>query len=83
MVAGIGALYGNLRTENVLVRLSRDLKSVEEVRFINFGYLVSIETVDTMLIIPDQIDHLPPDMTCHLLKLNRFSEESVCYERRG
>lgn len=34
-VADIGALYGNLRTENTLIKLSKD-KTIDDVKFINF-----------------------------------------------
>ena len=39
LIANIGALYGNLRIENILVKLSRNLQSIEQVKFINLGYL--------------------------------------------
>lgn len=67
-------MYGNLRTENVIVKLSRDKKKIEDVKFINFGNLIEIEDADRIQI-PDQIDHLPPDMTSYLLKIKRFSEQ--------
>lgn len=69
-------MYGNLRTENVIVKLSRDMKKIEDVKFINFGYLIEIEDSDRIRI-PDQIDHLPPDMSSYLLKIKRFSKQGA------
>lgn len=41
----------------------------------NFGHLIEIEQADKITI-PDQVDHLPPDMTAHLMKIKRFSKDS-------
>lgn len=71
-VADIGAIYGNLRTENVLIKLGKD-DDIESVKFINFHTLKEIETADHIAI-PDQIDHLPPDMTQYMLEMKRFSK---------
>lgn len=68
-------MYGNLRTENVIVKVSRDMKKMEDFKFINFGNLIEIEDADRIQI-PDQIDHLPPDMTSYLLKMKRFQNPS-------
>lgn len=65
-------MYGNLRAENVIIKLSRDNKKIEGVKFVNFGHIIEIEEADKITI-PDQLDHLPPDMTSHLLKIKRFS----------
>lgn len=73
-IADTGAMYGNLRTENIVIKLSRDKKKIEGVKFLNFGHLVEIEQADKISI-PDQVDHLPPDMTSHLMKIKRFSKE--------
>lgn len=73
-VADIGAIYGNLRTENTLIKLSKD-RTIECVKFLNFEVLKEIESADDIAI-PDQIDHLPPDMTNHLLVNKRFSSKS-------
>lgn len=55
-------MYGNLRTENIIIKINPKKKVIENTKFINFGCLVDIEQADNILI-PDQIDHLPPDMT--------------------
>lgn len=68
-------MYGNLRTENIVIKLSRDNKKIEGVKFLNFGHLIEIEEADRIAI-PDQVDHLPPDMTSHLLKIKRFSQDA-------
>lgn len=64
-IADTGAMYGNLRTENIIIKMSRDNKKIEGVKFINFGHLIEIEEADAIAI-PDQVDHLPPDMTSYL-----------------
>lgn len=68
-------MYGNLRTENIIIKMSRDNKHFDGVKFVNFGPLIEIEEADRIAI-PDQVDHLPPDMTSHLLKIKRFSQDS-------
>lgn len=71
-ISNIGAVYANLRIENILIKLDRNNK-IENVKFINFCVMKEIESMDHMAI-PEQIDHLPPDMTQHLLTLNRFNK---------
>lgn len=65
-IAHIGAMYGNLRTENILIKLSPNKKQIKNVKFLQFGHLIKIEDAENICI-PDQIDHLPPDMTSYLL----------------
>ena len=66
-------MYGNLRLENVMIKLdlmARNSK-VKEIKFLNFGICIAIEDSENIHI-PDQIDHLPPDMLRHLMKIKRF-----------
>lgn len=51
-VNNIGMVYANLRLENILVKLTKDKQSIEDVRFINFGSLAIIEDAE-MINIPD------------------------------
>ena len=74
-IADIGAMYGNLRTENILINLSPDKKEIKNVKFLHFGHLTKIEDAEHILI-PDQIDHLPPDMSSYLLQIKRFQQEN-------
>lgn len=40
LVENTGAIYGNLRAENILLKMSGDMKKVEKLKFLNFGHLV-------------------------------------------
>ena len=73
-VADIGALYGNLRTENIILILDKQNTKILDIRFLGFGSITYIEESDEMHI-PEQIDHLPPLMTSYLLKCQRFSKK--------
>lgn len=65
-------IYGNLRLENIVIKLDRKLTTIERIRFLGFGSIITIEESDQIKI-PDQLEHLPPDMTSHLLTMQRFS----------
>ena len=75
-MADIGAIYGNLRTENTLIKLDKHSK-IDSVKFLNLGTLKEIEQADHIAI-PDQIDHLPPDMTIYMQSIKRFSKNVNC-----
>lgn len=68
MIADIGAMYGNLRIENIIIKLDRSKKKILSVKFLGFGSLINIEDSDSIRI-PDRIDHLPPDMTSYLVEI--------------
>ena len=72
VIADIGAMYGNLRCENVIIKLDKGMKSIISVKFLSFGTLTNIEDADKISL-PDQIEHLPPDMTSWLVKIQRFA----------
>jgi len=74
-VADIGALYGNLRTENIILILDKQQSKILDVRFLGFGSITYIEGSEAMQI-PEQIEHLPPLVTTYLLKCQRFSKNS-------
>lgn len=69
-------IYGNLRMENIIIKLDRKNEKIERIRFLGFGSLTTIENSEFMNI-PEQLEHLPPDMTSHLLTLHRFSRKTV------
>ena len=52
MTEKIGAMYGNLRAENILLKLNEAKNKVECVKFLNFGYLLQIDNLENMRI-PD------------------------------
>ena len=74
-VADIGALYGNLRTDNIILILDTKQTNIIDVRFLGFGNITYIEDSEEIHI-PEQIEHLPPLMTSYLLKCQRFSKNS-------
>lgn len=68
-------IYGNVRAENILIKFDKDQKSIEQVKFINFGSLISIDNASQM-IIADRVDHFPPDVLKHFLEMQKFSPQS-------
>lgn len=51
-ISAIGAIYANLRTENIMIKLNAAKDKIEEIKFMNFGYMVEIESSEAMCI-PD------------------------------
>ena len=68
MVARVGAIYGNLRVENIVIKIDKTKKTILSTKFLNFGSLIKIEDADKIRI-PDRIDHLPPDMISWLVDI--------------
>ena len=66
-------MYGNLRTENMIIQLDHNEKEIEDVKFLNFGNMVKFAEGDYMTI-PERIEHLPPEFLKHLLNMDRFEE---------
>ena len=64
-------MYGNLRAENIMIKFDLAKSKIEQIKFLSFGSIVQIEEADSILI-PDQIEHLPPAMLLHLLNIKRF-----------
>ena len=52
--------YGNLRVENILLKLNNKMTKIENIKYLNFGTLSSIEDSERMLL-PDKIEHLTAD----------------------
>lgn len=75
-VASIGAMYGNLRPENIMIKLNPQETKIEVIKFISFRYMCDIEDADN-IVIPDQIEHLPPDMLSHLSSVSRFAHTTT------
>lgn len=67
-------IYGNLRLETVLIKFDQSSKDkvINRIGFIGFGSLASIEDSEH-IILPDKVEHLPPDMTKYLQIQNRFT----------
>lgn len=72
-IAEIGELYGNLRLENIMIVLDTNAKmiKVKYVKFLNLSICHRIAESENITI-PDKIDHIPPFMLRHLLKIKRF-----------
>ena len=45
-IADIGMIYGNLRLENIVIKLDRKLTTIERIRFLGFGSIITIEESD-------------------------------------
>ena len=68
-------LYGNLRAENMVLKMNPCKSKIFDIKFLNFGSLSSIEDSEIMNI-PDQIEHMPPDLIQHLIESMRFNNNS-------
>lgn len=66
-----GAIYGNLRAESILIKFDHRRTCIEEIKYLNFYQVIEIEDAANM-IIPDQIEHLPPEFLTQLRKLDKF-----------
>lgn len=64
-------MYGNLRTENLILKLDPLSENIEDVKFLSFGNIFKIDSADQM-VIPERIEHLPPELLKHLLNTERF-----------
>ena len=64
----IGAMFGNLRLENIIVMMDRSKRLILKIGFIGFEYLTRCDE-PKCLRLPDRIDHLPPDVTSFMLKI--------------
>lgn len=40
LVEKTGSIYGNLRAENIILKMSLDKRNVEQVKFLNFGHVI-------------------------------------------
>lgn len=67
-IADVDGMHGNLRAENVILTLDQANTTIKKVRFLGFDCMTMIEDAEDMQI-PDQIDHLPPDMISYFLKM--------------
>lgn len=72
-MADVGAIYGTLRAENILIKLNSQQTAIDDIRFLGQGSLIEIDD-SQMINIPVQIEHLPPDMTSYLLQIQRFNQ---------
>lgn len=68
-------IYGNITAENVLIKFDKDQKKIEQIKFINFGAVIKLENA-TQMLIPDQVDHFPPDVLRHFMEMHKFSRQS-------
>ena len=65
-ISDIGAMYGNLRAENILIELTPNKTKIKNVKFLNFVHLIEIKDAERICV-PEQVDHFPPDMSAHLM----------------
>lgn len=43
-------IYGNITAQNVLIKLDKDQKKIESIKFINFGAVIKLENATQMII---------------------------------
>lgn len=48
IVCDIGAFYSNLRTENILLKMSIDLTKIQGIKYLNFGHLTKVEDAEDL-----------------------------------
>lgn len=68
-------IHGNIRPENIMIKLDKDQTKIEQIKFINLGSLTKLSQADQM-IIPDRIDHFPPEILNHFLSTHKFRQSS-------
>ena len=66
-------MYGNLRPENILIRFDDEQKEIQQIKFVDFGSTTRIEKASDMLI-PDKIDHYPPDLLKQFIEIEKFEK---------
>ena len=67
----IGVMYGNLRTENLMIKLCPNHENIEDIKFLSFCNMVKFDQAD-QINIPERIEHLPPELLKHLMNIERF-----------
>ena len=68
-------MYACLRPENILIKFNKSKTEIEHVKFLNFGHLIAFEGAGELMI-PERIEHLPPNMLKCLLKNKKFANDS-------
>lgn len=66
-------MYGNLRAENIMIRMDEEQKEIQQVKFIDFGSTAKMERAAEMLV-PEKIEHCPPDLLKHLIDIEKFQK---------
>ena len=67
-INNVGAIHGNIRLDNIIVILDRYNEQIIKVGFTGLEYLAKCDG-SSNLIVPDRLDHLPPDVSHQLLKI--------------
>ena len=67
----MGYVHGNIRPENILLKIDEERKKIKKIKFINFGASVKIERA-TDMILPEQLDHLPPELLDYFIQYGVF-----------
>ena len=70
-IQSIGYFYGNVRLENIFVKFDDKKTRILDVKFVNLGTSNKFEDIQEMLI-PEQIDHMPPDILEQFLQFGIF-----------
>jgi len=73
-MSDLGMIYGNLKAENIMIKLNKDKTQIQNVKFIDFGTVVNIDNTSEMLM-PVQVDHFPPELLKYYIKTKKFSDE--------
>lgn len=68
-----GLVYGNLRPENVMIRVDDQQKEIQSVKFLNFGSVTRIDRAADLMV-PDRVEHCPPDLLKALIDLEKFQK---------
>lgn len=63
-----GINYGNLRSENILIKFAPNGKKIESLKLINFGHIQTLGQLD-QLTIPEQVDHYPTDYLLDVIEV--------------
>lgn len=72
----MGVIFANIRLENIIIKYNSARTEIENIRFLNFGHLIPVEESEN-LNIPDQFDHLPPNMLKYLQEQKSFSSPNL------
>lgn len=74
--------YGNLKAENILIKIAQNGKRIESIKLINFGYVLVLGE-EEQIIVPEKIDHCPQEflhMVAETVKINEQDSASQDYE---
>lgn len=76
-INNVGAIHGNIRLDNIIVILDRYNEQIIKVGFTGLEYLTKCDD-SINLIVPERLDHLPPDVSIQLIKIWKLSGSGKC-----